>query len=99
MDQVRRTNGLPRFRSGACIRRGSGNRVEIRTVKCRTSIGSLSILLGACSINPSGATVLDLDEGDVVETYEFQAMDPSQWVFAVNVTALRHTLMVAAEHV
>lgn len=31
--------------------------------------------------------MLELPEGEVTESYEFEAMDPSQWSFTVNVTA------------
>jgi hypothetical protein len=30
---------------------------------------------------------LDLPEGEATESYEFEAMDPRQWSFTVNVTA------------
>lgn len=40
-----------------------------------------------CSTNPSEATVLDLPEGEVTESFEFEAMDPGQWTFTVTVTA------------
>jgi hypothetical protein len=55
----------------------------------RTWIGlfvGLCVLV-ACSTNPSGATVLQLPEGEVTESFEFEAMDPRQWSFTVNVTA------------
>ena len=44
-------------------------------------------VLGACSTNPSGAAVLDLPEGEVTQSFEFEAMDPTQWSFMVIVTA------------
>jgi len=31
--------------------------------------------------------VLELPEGEVTESFEFEAMDPRQWSFTVNVTA------------
>lgn len=44
-------------------------------------------LLISCSTNLSGATVLELPEGEVTKSFEFEAMDPRQWSFKVNVTA------------
>lgn len=54
-----------------------------------TRIGLLALvtLLAACSTNPSGATVLEMPEGEATESFEFEAMDPSQWMFTVTVTA------------
>jgi hypothetical protein len=64
---------------------------EICRVKMisRTWIGLLAMasVFAACSSNPSGATVLDMPEGEATESFEFEAMDPSQWVFTVIVTA------------
>lgn len=55
-----------------------------RTLK---AILAMSGLLAACSSNPSGATVVELGEGEVTETYQFEAMDPTQWTLTVSVTA------------
>lgn len=58
-------------------------------MKLRTRIGlfvGLYVLV-ACSTNPSGATLLELPEGEVTESFEFEAMDPRQWSFTLNVTA------------
>lgn len=40
-----------------------------------------------CSTNPSGATVLDLPNGEATESFDFEAMDPTEWTFTVTVTA------------
>lgn len=53
----------------------------------RWSLTVFLISLAACSINPSEATVLELGHGTVVESYEFEALDPREWTFTVHVTA------------
>jgi len=53
----------------------------------RVGLLALATLVAACSLDPSGATVLDMPEGEATESFEFDAMDPSQWTFTVIVTA------------
>jgi len=57
----------------------------------RVTLGSVgvvaAIILTSCTINLSGATVLEMDEGPVVETFEFEALDPSERAMTVVVTA------------
>ena len=53
----------------------------------------LGFCLGACTINLASATVLELGVGTVVESYEFEARDPTEWSFSVEVMALIGTMV------
>jgi hypothetical protein len=53
----------------------------------RIGLLAMATVLAACSSNPSGATVLEMPQGEVTESFEFEAMDPIQWAFTVVVTA------------
>jgi hypothetical protein len=57
------------------------------TSRTRIGLVALATFLAGCSSNPSGATVIEMPEGEATESFEFEAMDPSQWVFTVVVTA------------
>jgi hypothetical protein len=54
-----------------------------------TSLVIVILTAAGCtgSIDPSGATRVELGQGAAVETYEFEALDPSKWTFTVFVTA------------
>jgi hypothetical protein len=47
----------------------------------------MATVVVGCSTNPSGATVLEMPEGEATESFEFEAMNPTQWVLTVVVTA------------
>ena len=59
----------------------------MKTISHRIGLFVLATALAGCSTNPSGATVLEMPEGEATESFEFEATDPSEWVFTVIVTA------------
>ena len=63
--------------------------VSLKTVSkmLRHAVIVVALTLPACSINPSGATVVELGTGEVEEGFEFEALDPREWTFRVHVMA------------